>query len=397
MRLQLNILALCISFSLPAQEISISDSVQPAGQEPKKKIDVNFLFSYYNQDGNHSAVTGGIGTERLQDYASKIILNVPLDSSQDLSVNVHVNYYSSASTDRINENMSSASSKDAHSQIDLAYTKRNFQKSRSTSLLAGGSVESDYISGSMGFRWVKTSEDNNREFALLAMSYFDAWQLIFPDELRATAYKDVTTDKRRTISASMTCSQVITKRLQAALTTDFVYQNGLLSTPFHRVYFKGADLPRIEKLPASRVKFPCGVRVNYALADFLTTRFYYRFYYDNFGIIGNTFNVELPFTIQSVFSISPFYRFHVQSASDYFREYAQHEPDALYYTSDFDLSSFADHKVGVALGYSPQSRIAQLKQEKKLQFNYLGIRYANYFRSDGLNAFTVSFHLGIKI
>lgn len=386
-----------ISMSLTAQEMLVSDSAQAEQQKQNKQVDVNFLFSYYDQEGNHSAVTGGVGTEELKDYASKIILNVPLDSAQDLSVSVHVNYYSSASTDRINENMSSASSKDIHSQVDIAYSKRNSQKERSVGLIAGGSVESDYISGSIGFKWVKTPKDNNSEFALQAMAHFDAWQLIFPDELRATAYKDVTTDKRRSFSLSMTYSRAITKRLQASLTTDFAYQNGLLSTPFHRVYFKGSDVARVEKLPASRVKFPIGMRINYFLGEYLVTRLQYRFYYDNFGIIASTFNIELPFMIQSVFSISPFYRFHVQTAADYFKEYGLHEPGDLYYTSDFDLSSFTDHKVGLGLGYSPQAGKHQLKQAKKLLFNHLGIRYANYFRSDGLRAFVVSVHLQLKI
>jgi hypothetical protein len=33
--------------------------------------EVNFVSSYYQQNGNHSAVTGGIGTEKLYDIAKE--------------------------------------------------------------------------------------------------------------------------------------------------------------------------------------------------------------------------------------------------------------------------------------------------------------------------------------
>jgi hypothetical protein len=34
--------------------------------------EMNFVSSYYKQDGNNSAVTGGIGTEQLSDFAKTI-------------------------------------------------------------------------------------------------------------------------------------------------------------------------------------------------------------------------------------------------------------------------------------------------------------------------------------
>ena len=46
-----------------------------------RAIDVNFLSSYYQQEGNNSAVEGGVGTEHLIDGANMLIVNVPIDSS----------------------------------------------------------------------------------------------------------------------------------------------------------------------------------------------------------------------------------------------------------------------------------------------------------------------------
>ena len=44
-----------------------------AYKKTKLKIEeVNFISSYYTQDGNNSAVTGGVGTEKLTDFATTI-------------------------------------------------------------------------------------------------------------------------------------------------------------------------------------------------------------------------------------------------------------------------------------------------------------------------------------
>lgn len=38
--------------------------------------EVNFVSGYYHQNGNNSAVTGGIGTEKLTDFANTIDLKL---------------------------------------------------------------------------------------------------------------------------------------------------------------------------------------------------------------------------------------------------------------------------------------------------------------------------------
>jgi len=50
--------------------------------------EINFLFNYYEQEGNHSAVTGGIGTEALTNMAPMIQVNVPIDSVHIVNVSL---------------------------------------------------------------------------------------------------------------------------------------------------------------------------------------------------------------------------------------------------------------------------------------------------------------------
>ena len=52
-----------------------AQNILPDSLFEKKKLSktsIEFAFSYYNQDGNNSAVTGGIGTEKLSVYATSL-------------------------------------------------------------------------------------------------------------------------------------------------------------------------------------------------------------------------------------------------------------------------------------------------------------------------------------
>ena len=264
-------------------------------------IDVNFLFSYYDQDGLHSAVTGGLGTERLKDYASKIIVNLPLDPLSKLTAAVGMNYYTSASTDNIDTDVSSASKDDYRGQLSLTFTKTRPDKKQTFALSAGGSAETDYISIWLGANWSKESFDGNREFGVSAQAFFDTWMLIFPDELRLRGSELASTDKRRSYYLGLTYSQVLTKKLQALFITELIVQHGLLSTPFHRAFFRNESTPKVERLPEQRIKIPLGLRLNYFLGNYIILRFFYRYYFDSFGIQANSLNLETPLKISNYF------------------------------------------------------------------------------------------------
>ena len=66
----------------------------------KKRVldatEVDFLFSYYKQDGVHSAVEGGQGTEKLTDVTPTIIVSMPLNDDDVLTADLGVAAYSSA-------------------------------------------------------------------------------------------------------------------------------------------------------------------------------------------------------------------------------------------------------------------------------------------------------------
>jgi hypothetical protein len=207
-------------------------------------------------------------------------------------------------------------------------------------------------------------------------------------------------DIRLTYSFSATYSQVITKKLQASLNLDFVYQSGFLSTSFHRVYFNDETLSRIESLPSSRFKIPLGLRLNYYVSDFLITRLHYRYYHDDFGIDASTFNIELPLKLSNSLTVSPFYRYHTQTAADYFVEYNQANSIDEFYTSDYDLSKFESHKYGLGIRYYPLFGLANFSLpllRNPITLKSINLRASYYERSSGLNAANVSLGFSFEV
>src|SRR5688500_18974142 len=82
------------------------NTADTAYKSKKLKLEeIDFVSGYYNQDGNHSAVTGGIGTEKLTDFANTIELKFSRydlrERKKTLSFELGIDHYSSASSDKI--------------------------------------------------------------------------------------------------------------------------------------------------------------------------------------------------------------------------------------------------------------------------------------------------------
>ncbi|MBH8568683.1 DUF3570 domain-containing protein [Microvirga sp. STS02] len=420
----------------------VSPSVPVSRAADEATIDI--IGGYYQQDGSHGAVEGGRGTQQLTDVPPAIIVNVPLDTVSRLTVNVGADFYASASTDRIDFALSTPSAHDVRYHGDFGYSREQKSKGTIWGVGTGVSKEYDYLSFNLAGSFAKTSQDGNRQLSLAGQVFFDRVTLIQPLELREgyttgsttnRGEKNYGTDTRQTYNFTATYSQVLAKRLQAAISTELVSQNGLLSTPFHRVYFRDnttelnkaptsvgdsfsprvATAARIENLPRARFKYPVSLRVNYYATDLVQVRAFYRFYNDNFGITAHTFELELPVKITPFFVVYPFYRYHTQTAARYFAPFMEHSINDTYYTSDYDLSAFSANKVGLGLRYSPVYGIGRFHVPGKnaqglprvMRFKSLDLRYANYQQTGStiytaanradLKANIISFDLGFAL
>lgn len=281
-------------FSVYAQDDS------SAYKARKLRVDeVNFVSGYYRQDGNNSAVTGGIGTEQLSDFANtlelKLIKTDNRERTHNISLEMGIDHYTSASSDRIDPNtLSSASKGDTRFYPSLNYSLNNTKKDFIAGIGLSYSKEFDYQSFGVGVNIAKASKDKNRELALKLQAYFDSWKVIYPIELRpgnGEIYSGHNGDNERSprnsYSASLSYSQVVNPRLQLAVLADVVYQQGLLATKYQRVYFTD-NSERVENLPGKRLKLPLGLRASYFLDDRFILRLFYRYYTDDWGINGHT-------------------------------------------------------------------------------------------------------------
>lgn len=377
---------------------------KPAYETRKLKVEeINLVSSYYQQDGNNSAVTGGIGTEKLTDLAQSFDLVLKTTDRRNrqhtLAFDFNIDHYTSASSDNIDPlTVSSASRSDTHIYPSLAWSVHNDANRTTHGIALSYSTEYDYKSYGINLNFAKASADNNREISLKAGAFFDTWTVILPPELRPEGYGSgahgdtdpIAYKPRNSYNASLSLSQVINKRLQVLFTVEPAYQQGLLSTPFHRIYFRDGS-ETVERLPGSRLKLPIGVRLHYFAGNRVILRAFYRYYIDDWGMQAHTINLETPIKLSSFASISPFYRFSTQTAVRYFAPYGQHTLTEKYYTSDYDISGFTSQFIGTGIRLAPPGGLFGIGHWQSVE-----LRYGHYIRSTGMVANSLTFLVKLK-
>jgi len=405
-----------------------NDSTSVYKKRVLESVEIDFLASYYTQDGNNGAVCGGIGTEELTNITPTLVVSVPLNDDDVLTIDAGISAYSSASSSNINPfdgsepadpyiAASGASSSDVLIHFTGIYSHSSDDRNNIWSAKVLFSNEYDYSSIGFGGSYSKLFNEKNTEVGISANVFFDKWKPIYPYELRPFApggdglndwlfqkytitgnpnynptFTEFDNDTRQSYSVGFSFSQILSSRMQGSLLLDFVQQQGLLSTPFHRVYFKDVDASYIqnfhladdiERLPDSRFKVAAGGRLNYYINEIFVVRLYYRYYFDDWGINSNTASIEVPVKISDKFTLYPSYRFYNQSAADYFAPYNEHSSTEQYYTSDYDLSEFNANQYGLGLSYTD---VFTKMHIWRIGIKSVDLKYRYYERNTGLKA-----------
>ncbi|WP_298481090.1 DUF3570 domain-containing protein [uncultured Maribacter sp.] len=426
------LVAFFLMFVVGQSQTNSQDSVNTYKKRVLESTEIDFLSSYYAQDGDNAAVTGGIGTEELTDVTGTVIVAIPLNDDDVLTIDAGISAYTSASSSNVNpfdgENAadpfvasSGASSADNWANMTASYSHSSDSRNDIVSAKISVSNEYDYFSLGFGGSYTKLFNEKNTEVSINANAYLDTWKLIYPSELRpfvqgrgglsnalftgntisgnanySPMFTAINDKNRNSYSVGFGFSQILSKKLQGSLILDFVQQDGLLSTPFQRVYFSDIEdsfiqnfhlAEAIEKLPESRFKIAIGGRLNYYINEIFVLRTYYRYYTDDWGIQSHTANLELPIKISDKFTIYPSYRFYNQTAADYFAFYNQHVSTNEFYTSDYDLSKYIANQYGLGVTYTD---IFTNFHIWKLGLKSINLKYNKYDRDTGLNASIVS-------
>ena len=207
----LSLFFITISF---AQKQS-SDSTTAYKKRVLETIEIDFLSSYYTQDGDNAAVTGGIGTEELKDIASDIVISIPLNDDDILTINATVSAYTSASSSNLNpfdqsgasrgdddddkQSLNSklassvtgspwvestgASQKDVWINGNIAYSHSSDDRNKIWSANLNFANEYDYTSFGVGGSYSWLFNQKNTEFGVKGNAFFDTWNPKYPTEL----------------------------------------------------------------------------------------------------------------------------------------------------------------------------------------------------------------------
>ena len=500
---KLFIILICCSGSyVHAQEVE-QDSTKNYKKRVLESTEIDLLMSMYSQDGQHSAVGGGIGSESLTDYTPTFVVSIPLSADNVLTVDAGISAYTSASSSNINPfydavinngviqtgasrrgaagpqspasgitdddddddeyyngnigngtpvgtpwmASTGASRSDALASLNVSYSHSSDDRNDIVSVNASVSSEYDYRSVGFGASYTKLFNQQNTELSLKGSAFLDQWLVIYPTELHEyqrygsnflnrgyfngvdvydhngavaqnaynpSNFNAVEGSNRNSYTVSLGFSQILTRNLQMSIFLDVIRQEGLLSTPYQRVYFadranyfvgQAEDIPMyttrqndgvfhladdIERLPGTRMKVPLGMRLNYYVNQSISLRTYYRYYQDDWGLSASTASLEVPIKLGRKFTVYPSYRFYTQIQADYFAPYDTHLSTETYYTSDYDLSTFTSSGTGFGISYTD---IFTSLKIFKFGIKRVDLRYQNYSRSDGLRSNIVSFGL----
>ena len=379
---------------------SVSQTTQDATKVYKKRVlettEVDFLTSYYSQDGDNAAVSGGIGTEELTDVTGTFVVSIPLNDDDVLTIDAGVSAYTSASSSNVGpfddgpadpfQASSGASTSDLWVNLTGSYSHTSNDRNNIWSANISISSEYDYFSAGIGASYSKLFNEKNTELSIHANIYIDTWNAIYPTELRPFGengnglnnrlftqntitgntnynpkFNEFQDEGRNSYLLGFGFSQILHKNIQGSLTLDLVQQQGLLSTPFQRVYFGDvlnsfidnfqlADA--IEHLPDLRFKVAVGGRLNWYINEIFTLRTFCRYYFDDWGISSYTASIEVPIKITDKFTLYPSYRLYNQTTADYFSPYEKAISTDEFYTSDYDLSEYSANQFGFGVSYT---------------------------------------------
>lgn len=198
--------------------LQFSFAQEEATVEYKKRVleatEVEFLTSYYTQNGDNASVTGGIGDEHLTDFTPTIVVKMPLNEDDILTIDAGISTYTSASSSNLdpfdgntgasaggddddgnNNNgstnpmgspwvaSSGASRQDTWGSLNVSYAHSSDDRNKIWNANASFATEYDYTSIGFGGGFTKLFNEKNTEISIKANVYLDSWSPRYPTEL----------------------------------------------------------------------------------------------------------------------------------------------------------------------------------------------------------------------
>lgn len=196
------------------------DSIAVYKKRVLETTEVELLSSYYTQNGNNASVTGGIGDEHLTDVTPTIVISLPLNADDVLTIDAGISTYTSASSSNLDPFDSStgasggggdddddidgddeddisaanpigspwvassgASKQDTWGSINIGYAHSSDDRNNIWNANVSFATEYDYTSIGFGGGFTKFLNEKNTEFSINANVFLDTWSPKYPTEL----------------------------------------------------------------------------------------------------------------------------------------------------------------------------------------------------------------------
>ncbi|MEM9072198.1 MAG: DUF3570 domain-containing protein [Myxococcota bacterium] len=308
---------------------------------------VRSRVAYFDQEGwgaqsqANPQVIDGVerGSERLHVWQPTFQMVLRQNESVQHQVTIPVDIVTSASADALDA-VSSASRVNEAVEFDIRTAWRPTEDDQ-LEFRYGAHIE-EYLKGGFGgLAYTRELADDNATLSLRADMIVDVFDPLSPQGF------DSGLTNRNSFHASLSGSQILSPTTLVLGSYDLTYQWGRLEQTWNSVPTDRSAVRPAELFPDHRLRHALsGEIAQHIPVSRSTLRGRYRYYRDDFGIRGHTFEIEGYQWIGRRMYLRVGYRLHDQTAPDFFTTYvpAAATDSIGFRTADSDLAPFRAHE-----------------------------------------------------
>jgi hypothetical protein len=364
-------------------EIDYAKILGPRESDAIQITSVAMRMTAYGQDGHgYQSKAGpiqGPGSERLQVIEPQLEVRAKQGDRITHRVWIPFDIVTSASANAIDRDaapdvVSNASQHNEAGSIDWTMQYKATDTTTVT-LRSGAHLEEEFRSWLVGASISQGFFEQNTVVTLGILSSIDWFDRFELDATRNGVAR------RSTVTGSVAVAQVLSPTTIVEGSYGITTQAGELGNTWNIVPIQG-DTVGHELLPSSRLRHSLVARIAQALPWHAVLKGYYRFYADDWSIVGHTFEAQLLQHVGKLLYLGAGWRHHTQTGASFFTTLA--DPSMRLRTADSDLAPLDSDSFTGRVGIDiPRGR------EGTLHFD---LAYERYFRTNDLyaNIFTCS-------
>lgn len=258
--------------------------------------------------------------------------------------------------------MSSATIEEQRNELDVLFTTYNARTISGTGI--SYSDENDYASFGLrtNYTWLFNEKNTTVEAgASVSQDFIDATQSQEPG-----AQPRITDAERRSASFSLGFSQILTRSTLISSSVNVANYVGYMSDPYKLIWVEDINDTVPDNRPHRRTQWAWSNRLRQDIKPLnAAIHFDYRFFGSNWEMDSHTVDMRWVQDFGHGWQVTPSFRYYVQSAAVFFRNWYDFERADGFLSSDYRLSE-----------YSAVS--ARFKVSKEFKFGAVHLLYENY-------------------